>query len=424
MLMRDFHDIRDVIRLFFTYGFFSKRDIAVRNGIKEITYDKYKKTIHNVIDNDKIRSYVNEKREKCVYIDADYVLDSDNPLFTIWQGKSVTANDMWYVFAIADTLARHTEGLTTIEVAEELARHTSRGIEEQTVRNRLAELCKLGLVHSVRSGRRISYVLHKWRLENMPRDMLDELNTALAFFQNVHPVGVLGHHLRSRLSLHMPQQDRQAPIIFKHHHIGGTIDDEMLLAVLQAIRERRRIEFDLQQQQGDTIRFKRIPFVPIKLISDRWQGRRYIAGYDEEFARCWSFRLDKMFHIELQDVCKSFEAWRMELERQLERSWTVVMLEPNRTLELVEMTLAIDPGRESYVLDRLQAEGKWGTVEQSGLNCYAYRIEVNSAEEMLPWLRTFTGRIVQFHCSKPDITARLYNDWTNALQQYEEEKAR
>jgi predicted DNA-binding transcriptional regulator YafY len=424
MLTRDLHDIRDVIRLFFIYGFFTKRDVVVRNGIKEITYDKYKKTIHNMIDNTKIQSYVNEKREKCVYIDADYVQDSDNPLFTIWQGKSVTANDMWYVFAITDTLAQSPEGLTAVEVAEELARYTSRGIEEQTVRNRLAELYRLGLVQAVHNGRRIGYVLDIRWLEDLPGESMAELDTALAFFQNVLPVGVLGHHLRRRLSLHLPSPERPAPIIFKHHHIDGTIDDEALLAILQAIHERRGIVFDLQQMQEGKIRFKQIPFVPIKLIADRWQGRRYIAGYDEEFARCWSFRLDKMFHVKLQGVCESFEARRIELERQLEHSWTVVVPEPGRPPELVAMTLAIDTGKESFVLDRLRAEGKWGTVTQTASDRFVYRIEVNSAEEMLPWIRTFTGRIVEFQCSNPSVATRLSNDWSLALQQYEDEGER
>lgn len=417
MLIRDFRDIRDVIRLFLIYGFFSKREIALRNGIKEITYDKYKKTIHNLIDNEKIKYYVNEKREKCVYISVDYVMETDNPLFTIWQGKSITANDVWFLFAITDVMSRSSGGLTVADVAEKLSQHANRGIEEQTVRNRLDELSKLGLVRVERVGKRKLYALDDRFLEDLPEEQLLELDTFGAFFQNVYPLGVLGNHLRRKVSL-LTLEASPTTFMFKHHHLGNTLDDEVLLAIFRAINERRRILFDLQIMQDEVIRFKRIPFVPMKLIADLWQGRRYIAGYDEELGRYWCFRLDKMFHVELAEPCEPFPTMLGELGKQLEKSWCVVMPLEGSGLEVLEMRLHVNPDTEGYVLDRLHAEGKWGVVRQTNLNQFDYRIDVNNAEEMIPWIRTFTGRIVEIRCSNPAVAAKLSADWANTLEQY------
>jgi predicted DNA-binding transcriptional regulator YafY len=419
MLMRDLHDIRDVIRLFLIYGFFSKKDIMMRNGMKAITYDKYKKTIQNLIDNTKIKSYTNEAREKCVYISVDYVQETDNPLFTIWQGKSLTSNDIWYLFAITDALAKHDEGLTVSELTARLAPYRAAGIEEQTVRNRLEEMRKLGLVQTDRSGKRKIYKLHPPFLENLDEDQLRELDTACSFFQNVYPIGVLGYHLRQKMSILLPEAS--AAFMFKHHHLGGTVDDEVLLQLFQAMREKRKITFHLQQSQGNAIRFIENSFVPMKLIADLWQGRRYIAGYHEDFGRCWSFRLDKMFHVQLREEYPFYEEKYAELERQLAKSWCVVMAARDAPLDEVVMTLAINPQTESYVLDRLHAEGKWGTVRQMDSERFEYRIEVNDAQEMIPWIRTFTGRIVDFRCSNPAVAAKLSEDWQEALNQYERE---
>ena len=47
--------------------------------------------------------------------------------------------------------------------------------------------------------------------------------------------------------------------------------------------------------------------------------------------------------------------------------------------------------------------------------------QVFDANEMLPWIRTFIGRIVEFHCSSPFVEKRFYHDLQTMYQMYEED---
>ena len=38
--------------------------------------------------------------------------------------------------------------------------------------------------------------------------------------------------------------------------------------------------------------------------------------------------------------------------------------------------------------------------------------------EMLPWIRTFTGRIVSLSCSNPEVTEWFYGDLDEMMQMY------
>lgn len=417
MLMRDFHEIRDVLRLFLVYGCFTKREIAARNGIKEITYDKYKRTLQNLIDERKMLYYTNDSREKCVYFRSDYNEDMDNPLFGVWQGKSFTANDIRFLFCLLAVLYGK-PGLTTAEMAAELSSLTSAAAEEQTVRNRVKEYRALGLMEQQLAGKRKLYRLAESIGEGLGEQGCRELETACAFFQNVRPLGILGYHMRGKLARYT-KADRPA-FLFKHHHPSYTVDDEQLLLLLEAMGGRRAVTFELQLAQEETIRFKEISFVPLRLVTDVWQGRRYMAGYDREQERLWTFRLDKMYRTRLKEVCSDYDQLLDQLKVAMSRSWSVTMPKEGTGPERLTMLLSIDPVTEGYVLDRLAAEGRWGRTVSRGEHLYEYEIEVNDAEEMIPWIRTFTGRIVRLDCSNPRITERLEEDWLRTLELYGE----
>ena len=63
------------------------------------------------------------------------------------------------------------------------------------------------------------------------------------------------------------------------------------------------------------------------------------------------------------------------------------------------MTLRIGPGEE-HIFQRLEREKRHGTVERLSEDTCRFSVDVYDASEMLPWLRTFTGRIVSLQCSR------------------------
>ncbi|MBP2662499.1 MAG: hypothetical protein H6Q71_447 [Firmicutes bacterium] len=84
------------------------------------------------------------------------------------------------------------------------------------------------------------------------------------------------------------------------------------------------------------------------------------------------------------------------------------------------MVLTIDEESETYVLTRLKREGKHGTVEKLADNIFVYRIEVSDTQEMVPWLRTFIGRIISITGSNQRIIKQFRDDIERMAHMYED----
>ena len=75
----------------------------------------------------------------------------------------------------------------------------------------------------------------------------------------------------------------------------------------------------------------------------------------------------------------------------------------------IEMTIHIEEN-EGYIVNRLYREKRCGTAERVDEHTVRFAADVHDASEMLPWLRTFTGRIVSLTCSDPSIAEIFYTD--------------
>ena len=73
------------------------------------------------------------------------------------------------------------------------------------------------------------------------------------------------------------------------------------------------------------------------------------------------------------------------------------------------MTVRFEPS-ERYILDRLEREKRCGTVELLDESTARFSADVFDASEMLPWLRTFIGRIVSLECSNEFVTNAFYSE--------------
>ena len=73
------------------------------------------------------------------------------------------------------------------------------------------------------------------------------------------------------------------------------------------------------------------------------------------------------------------------------------------------MTVRFGSG-EDFIVQRLEREKRHGTVEVlDGRTCW-FTADVYDASELLPWLRTFIGRIVELKCSNQLVTDTFYED--------------
>lgn len=74
-----------------------------------------------------------------------------------------------------------------------------------------------------------------------------------------------------------------------------------------------------------------------------------------------------------------------------------------------EMTVHVDDD-EGYIVERLMREKRCGDVVQVDAHIYCFSADVYDATEMLPWLRTFIGRVVSLNCSDTSIVDAFWSD--------------
>ena len=65
---------------------------------------------------------------------------------------------------------------------------------------------------------------------------------------------------------------------------------------------------------------------------------------------------------------------------------------------------------EQHIPQRLEREKRNGRVEIIDQNTCKYIVDTYDASEMLPWIRTFIGRIEKLECSDETVVKRFYED--------------
>lgn len=87
------------------------------------------------------------------------------------------------------------------------------------------------------------------------------------------------------------------------------------------------------------------------------------------------------------------------------------------TTSHIEMTVFVEP-EEEYIVQRLMREKRCGTVERVDGTHWKYSADVYGVSEMLPWLRTFIGRVTDLICSDEKVTERFWGDIDDLLETY------
>lgn len=162
--------------------------------------------------------------------------------------------------------------------------------------------------------------------------------------------------------------------------------------------------------KGNNISFR---VLPLKIYVSTQSGRRYVM--------CWFFKAHRIIFCRLDNLERVLEAKPVRdyakfyaMAEQMEQHlWGVSM---NRgpaaadALEHVELVVRISSD-EPYILQCLEREKRCGRVEKTDAEHYRFVADVHDAGEMLPWLRTFIGRIESFSCSNKAVEEKFGRIW-------------
>ncbi len=408
-LIKKLEKTREYIRRFYVFGFWHREQYEIRSAR---SYDNERRRMESWM-----AEYVTSRRDtagKVVFLSIDGRDILHNPLYRMFKAKSFTANDITLHFYLMDILTDNV-ALTVGEILEQITEQylpcfqTPHVLDESTLRKKLKEYEKLGIIFSEKDGNKLLYQRHDVDIS------LEQWAEVFAFYSEMNPLGVIGSFLLDKLS-YIP-----AFFQFKHRFLLHALDSEILSILLDAINDCADVKLVMRTADGNSQ-----PFVvhPLKLYISTQNGRQYLLAWDDILDRPWFYRLDNMekadkvkgvsylgadSNFNMQEAREEREnLYKKKYESMKDNIWGV-SLGDYQTLEHLEMKIWAEE-HEYFIRQRLEREKRCGKVEQIDSNTYLFTADVYDAKELLPWVRTFIGRIVSLECSNSSVTDKFYRE--------------
>lgn len=397
-LIKDFKRIRTYLRSFYVYGF-RHRDEFTQKSAR--SYDNERRRVESWLG--EYMSFRQDAGGRRVFLSVDSRSIPENPLFRAFRTKSFTDRDIMLHFYLLDIL-KGTAGLSVTEVMDELSDRLSEfspdGMpDESTVRKKLREYASLGLIHMAKRGRETVYHLSEDHVG------LAGWDAAAAFFSEALPLGVIGSYVQDRLP------ERLSYFRFKHHYILNALDGEVLYELLSAIGDGRLVTCTARRQS--------VTVLPLKIYIGTQSGRQYLLAWSPATDRFSFHRVDLIDSVKQGETAsypENPENLTARLADFCSHVWGVTG-HNSAGLDHIEMTVCAEPGEE-HVIRRLEREKRCGRVERIDDIRWRFTADVYDALELLPWLRTFTGRVTELRCTDRRVTARFRNDVDELMKMY------
>lgn len=403
-LIKSFPKTREYVRDFFVYGFKTREEFK---GKSPRTYDNERRRIESWLSGFVKRDYTEKGKNISLAIDSN-LLDT-NPLYQVWKTKSFTDNDIMLHFFLLDMLS-DTEGMTIEEITDGILNDYEVFFDVQMVRRKCNSYVKEGLLRKEKHGKDLLYLKNpdfKGTLAQFPM-----LESALQFYQLSAPLGIVGNTVLDTIS------SKNETFRVKHSFFVHTLEDEILLELLNAMRQQLSVELMIRGTKSSSERT--MLGVPLQIFTSTRTGRRFLCLYLAKSKRFTCVRMDSIKKLQPAEPVPDYKILRKMLMKNHHHLWGVSFQNGGRThLETVKLTLHIKEGAEDYILERLTREGKDGIINHIAPDTYTYEKEVFDSNEMLPWLRTFTGRILDVECSASRLKSLFYSDMEAMYQMYD-----
>ncbi len=381
--------VRSYMRDLYIYGFRTRRDFSAKSAR---TYDNERRRIENWLRDYITWDYSSKGKSVCISVDSSKI--ERNPLFVVWKSKSFTDNDITLHFLLSDILSDCGE-YSAPALTEKLSSDYDAVFDLQTVRGKLREYEREGILSVRKDGKTLLYSLSDCYFDSLPYP--ERLQNACAFFSEITAGGYIGSTLMDSVRKYT------SVFRFKHHFIAHTLDDEILLRLLSFIREKKLCAISgTSRRTGQDFS---MTAVPLRILVSVQSGRRYVTVYTSPRNRLTNLRIDSITDIKPVADCADFDSYEQAASEHTPRSWGVSLDGAHRS-EQVFVRFYVDEEKEQYVLQRIRREGRSGELTRLDKNIYLYSVEVYDSHEMTPWLRSFMGRILEI-----EGTNRQVIDW-------------
>lgn len=419
-LLKHMQRVRTYMQNFYVYGFLTRDDYEEEKS----SYDKERQRIEWWMT--PYYGFHTARNKRVCFVSFDSRNVRRNPLYRALKSKSFTKNDITLHFLILDVLHDGEErSVDEILTDCEYLLGWSGVFEPSMVKSKVQEYEALGIISSRKEGRDKYYKL-------VPCTDVSKLAPALAFFSEVADCGVVGSYLEDRLD------ETCEAFSMKHHYIAQTLDTEILHTLLEAMhssndvllthvsnshRKAKRPQAENKPQQKNKTPNTRT-ILPLYILRSVQDGRMYVLGWGRKNRNFVSCRLDKIVSAKI--LPKSADApdnevatVRAAYDETRPNRWGPSL--NGKAPQHVEFTIRVAPW-EGYVKRRMYRECRKCHVEElEDGRLMRFSAEIYDPMEMLPWIRSFVGRIVDFKCDNAEATKRFLQDIVSMAERYNEQ---
>ncbi len=409
-LVKSFAKSREYVRDFFVYGFKTRDEFNAKSAR---TYDNEKRRLESWFPEFVKEDFTEQGKNISLAIDGN-LLDT-NPLYRVWKMKSFTDNDISLHFLILDCLQTEAAlnpsftGYTAEQLADVLLEKYESLFDTQTIRRKCNDYAGLGLLHKEKHGKEIRYVTapdFRRVISELPM-----LADALAFYQLSAPMGCIADTMMDTLQL------QNNIFRIKHSFLVHTLEDEILSDLLAVMKEKCLVRLEMRGSKTNLSSIHQC--VPLQIFTSTRTGRRFLCIYLKRAKRFRCIRMDSIKKVSKLKPIDNYDELKEQLINNYDYLWGVSFENTDHThRQWVRMTLHIAEPDEHYIVKRLKKEGKGGTITQIDENTFTYEKEVFDANEMLPWIRSFTGRILKLESSSKRLEYRFYDDLKRMYETY------
>ena len=394
-LIKNFDRIRDYMRQFYIYGFKSRTEYDKKSAR---SYDNERRRIESWLGD--FMRFRQTPDGKNVFLSVDSRSIPGNPFYNAFKAKSFTSGDVTFHFYVLDILqpgASYTvQEILDIIFDKYLCHFESEWQPDiSTIRKKLKEYVSLGILKAEKRGRELYY--------SRAEDLVDlsQWANATAFYSEIDPLGVIGSTLLDKL------ESKPNHFQFKHHYMLHAMNSQILLQLLTAIGEKRKIKLINASRRKESSTFWHF-VLPLKIFISTQGGRQYLLCYHYRFHALQFFRIDYIKEIEILEEETDFSVYEHYCEKYRSHLWGTSD-GAGFNVDHLEMTLHFED-HEQHIPRRLEREKRNGRVELIDKNTCKYIVDTYDASEMMPWLRTFIGRIEKLECSDQKVVDKFYED--------------
>ena len=394
-LIKSFDRIRDYMRQFYIYGFKSRTEYGMKSAR---SYDNERRRIESWLGD--FMRFRQTPDGKNVFLSVDSRSIPSNPFYHAFKAKSFTTGDVTFHFYILDILQygeAHTVQAILDIIFDKYLCHfdTEWQPDISTIRKKLKEYVSLGILKAEKRGRELYYSRAEDTVD------LSRWAHALSFYSEADPLGIIGSTLLDKAD------EKPGSFQFKHHYILHALNSQILLQLLTAIGEKRRIRLLNTSRRKENSTFWHF-VLPLKIFISTQGGRQYLLCYHNRFHALQFFRLDYIKEIEILEKETDFSVYDNYCAKYRSHLWGTSD-GVGFHVDHLEMTLHFDDN-EQHIPRRLEREKRNGRVEMLDKNTCKYIVDTYDASEMLPWIRTFIGRLERLECSDQNVVKRFYDD--------------